>query len=238
MKRPASILVVSFLLCFSCAKKKTANHDGLLGLDYYPTETGKYVIYDVDSVIYSDLPQDTVTYSYRIKERIADSFTDNEGRPAIRMERFIKKYNPQTPYDQLPWTIKEVWLVNATKQSIQVVEGNVRYTKLVFPIEAKNSWNGNANNTIGEWHYTIDYIEKKETVNQTVLEKVLRVDQKDFKTLISWQYYSEKYAKGVGLVSREITDIYSNNIQPGVPVENRIEKGLIYKQLLVSYGYE
>jgi hypothetical protein len=75
-------------------------------------------------------------------------------------------------------------------------------------------------------------------MNQVPLEKVLRVTQKDFKTLISYQAYSEKYARGVGLVQREITDIYSNTIVPGVAVENRIENGLIYKQTLVNYGYE
>lgn len=222
----------------SCSKKKTAGDEGLLGLEYYPTTAGKFIIYDVDSIIYTDLPVDTFTYSYRIKEKLADSFTDNLGQPAIRLERYIKKLNPAKSYDSIPWTVKEVWMVNADKKSIQVVEGNVRYTKLVFPIEANNSWNGNAGNTIGEWLYTIDYIEKKETVNNNVLDKVLKVTQKDYKTLISYQGYSEKYAKGVGLVSREITDIYSNTIKPGVAIENRIEKGMIYKQVLVSYGYE
>ncbi|MCE3259485.1 MAG: hypothetical protein K0S12_1126, partial [Bacteroidetes bacterium] len=41
----------------------------------------------------------------------------------------------------------------------------------------------------------------------------------------------------VGLVYREITDIYSQNVN-SLPVEDRIQKGTIYKQKLVSYGYE
>lgn len=238
MKVLRPILFLTLPLCIACTKKQVKDGEKLLGLDYYPTTEGKYVIYDVDSTIFNDLPRDTFHYAYRIKERIADSFTDNEGRPALRLERFIKKYQIDKSYDQQAWTIKEVWMVNADQVSVQVVEGNVRYTKLVFPIQAKNSWNGNAHNTIGEWQYTIDYVEKKETINGKTLDKVLRVEQKDFRTLISWQFYAEKYAKGVGLVSREITDIYSNNIQPGQPVEDRIEHGIIYKQLLVDYGYE
>lgn len=222
----------------SCSKKKVSDNENLLGLEYYPTVSGKFVIYDVDSIIYTDLPIDTIVYSYRIKEKLTDTFTDNLGQPAIRLERYIKKSDPDRPYDSIPWNIKEVWMVNADKNSIQVVEGNVRYTKLVFPIEANNTWNGNAGNTMGEWLYTIDYIEKKETINNNSLDKVLLVTQKEYKTLISHQSYSEKYAKGVGLVAREITDIYSNTIKPGIPIENRIEKGMKYKQLLVSYGYE
>lgn len=222
----------------SCSKKKISSGNSVYGLDYYPTKPGKFVVYSVDSILYTDLPVDTIVYSYLIKEKIADSFTDNLGQPAIRLERFIKKFDPSRPYDSIPWTIKEVWMVNADNQKIQVVEGNVRYTKLEFPIREKNSWNGNANNTLSEWLYTIEYMDKKENVNNIPLDKVLLVEQKEFKTLISYQYYAEKYAVGVGLVSKEIIDIYSNTIQPTVAIENRIEKGLIYKQLLLSYGYE
>jgi hypothetical protein len=222
----------------ACTKKKIPQDDSLLGLDYYPTTQGKFVVYDVDSTVYNELTLTSKKTKYRIKERIADSFTDNEGRPAIRLERFIKKFDSIKPYDSIPWSIKEVWLVNADKKSVQVSESNVRYTKLIFPVQKDASWNGNARNTIGEWLYTYSYIEKKENINGNVLEKVLYVKQNEFRTLISYQNYFEKYAKGVGLVYREINDIYSNNVVPGVPVEGRIEKGVIYKQTLVTYGYE
>ena len=83
-----------------------------------------------------------------------------------------------------------------------------------------------------------DYINKKETINGNLLEKVLLVKQKDYRTLISYEYYVEKYAEGVGLVSREIKDLLSNSIIANKPVEDRIESGIIYKQTLVTYGYE
>lgn len=223
---------------FSCAKKKIPDTTALNGLEYYPTTIGKYVIYNVDSTIYNSLAQTSVTIKYQIKEKITDNFTDNEGKNALRLERYIKKYNPTKPYDSIPWVIKEVWMVNATNKSIQVVEGNIRYTKLIFPIELNASWNGNAKNTIGEWLYSYFYIDKTETIASSKLDKVLMVKQKDYRTLISYQNYNEKYAKGVGLVYREITDILSNNVIANVPVEGRIEDGLIYKQILVSYGYE
>lgn len=222
----------------ACTKKKIPADESLLGLDYYPTTQGKYVVYDVDSVVYTEIPVDTFIYKYRIKEKLADSFTDNEGKPAIRMERYIKMYNPLKSYDSIPWKIKEVWLVNVDKKSVQVSEGNVRFTKLIFPVQSNVTWNGNARNTIGEWLYTYDYIDKKETINGNVLEKVLMVKQKDLRTFISLQKYIEKYAKGRGLVYREIKDLYSNTVVAGVPVEARIEKGFTYTQKFVTYGYE
>lgn len=236
-----SVLVIfsGFLfLMFACAKKKIPADSGVLGLDYYPTNSGKFVIYDVDSIVYTDLPKDTLRYKYRIKEKLADSFTDNEGKPAIRLERYIKRYNPVKSYDSIPWTMLEVWMVNAGQTSIQVRESNVRFTKLIFPIQEKADWNGNANNTLGELLYNFDYIDKPETINKVTLEKVLLVKQKDYRTAISYQYSAEKYAKGVGLVYREIQDLISNKIITSDPVEARIENGIIFKQTVVTYGYE
>ena len=232
-------ILLFFLFVTSCTKKKIPQDDSLLGLDYYPTTKGKYVIYDVDSTVYNNFPTITVINTkYRIKEKIADSYTDNEGQPAIRLERYIKMFNATKPYDSIPWTIKEVWMVNANKKIIQVSEGNIRYTKLIFPVQTGASWNGNARNTLGQWDYTYDYIDKKETINNNALDKVLYVKQFYFPTAISYQNYFEKYAKGVGLVYREINDIYSNTVVAGVPVQDRIETGVIYKQTIVTYGYE
>lgn len=231
-------ICVTFFLLFSCSKKKVPEDSSLLGLDYYPTELGKFVIYDVDSTVYADLPKDTLVYKYRIKEKFVESFTDNLGQPAIRIERSIKRFNPLKSYDSIPWTIKETWMMNATKSSVQVVESNLRFTKLIFPIQEKVSWNANAHNTLGTQEYTYDYIDRQETIGTRNLSNVLLVKQKDYKTLISYEYYTEKYAKGVGLVSREIKDLLSNSIIANIPVESRIESGIIYKQTLVTYGHE
>jgi len=230
--------VFAALMALSCAKKKVEDASVFLGLDYYPTQIGKYVVYDVDSTVYNDLNQDTVLYKYRIKEKIIEQFTDNEGRKALRLERYVKHFNAAKPYDSIPYVIKEAWMVNADDKKVQVVESNYRYTKLIFPIQLNANWNGNANNTLGEMLYSYNYIDKPETINGTSLEKVLLVKQKDERTQIALQYFVEKYAKGIGLVYREIKDIYSNTVIPGVAIEQRIEKGVIYKQVLVSYGIE
>lgn len=238
MKKVSLILfLLAFIVSF-CTKKSVQTNNQLLGLEYYPLTKGKFVIYEIDSIIYSELPRDTIHYKYLIKEKIAESFLDNEKNPAIRLERYIKKYDTNKNYDSIPWTIKEVWMVNADKKSIQVVEGNVRYTKLIFPVEENATWNGNAKNTIGEWLYSYSYIEKSETINTNSFDKVLLVNQREYRTLISYEHYFEKYAKGTGLVYREISNLLSNTILPNTAVEDRIESGLIYKQSLISHGYE
>ena len=237
------MIFISLLFFISCVKKKSPVNESLLGLDYYPLTQGKYVIYDVDSTHYHSIGTTSINVKYRIKEKIADSFTDNEGKPAIRLERYIKMYPvwPKT-YDSIPWTMKEVWMINASNQSIQVSERDIRYTKLVFPIQENASWNGNAKNVLGEWMYNYVYIDKAETINGFTLQKVLKVKQFNLPTLISYENYVEKYSKDVGLVYREIQAIYSNKVtytnNVVVPIENRIEEGIIYKQSILNWGYE
>lgn len=216
-----------------------------MGYDYAPTTIGKYVVYDVDSTIYDDFHHDTTYSKYRIKEHLAEAITDNQGRPAIKLIRYIKKYNPLVSYDNMSWTIKDVWNYTKTKTTLEVVEEDVRFTKLAFPANQDATWDGNANNTIGEWDYTYIYINNAETINGTAFDNVLYVQQKDDKSknAIHRQFYIEKYAKNIGLVYREIKDLYSNTVTQNPngtikPVEQRIEKGVIYKLTYVTHGSE
>ncbi len=229
-------MVCLCLVFFSC-RKKSPEAPPDLGYGYYPTTLGKFVVYDIDSTIYDDFKHDTVYYKYRIKEKFEANFTDNEGRPTIRLVRYMKWYNPLKPYDSIPWTLKDVWAANKTNASVQVVEENVRLTKLSFPVKANVQWNGNAFNTIGEWDYEYAYVNNPEIIGSGENAVIAQVIQKNYRTAISYQYYTEKYAQGIGLVNRVIKDVYSQNVS-SLPVEQRIEKGVIYYQTYVTHGYE
>ena len=226
------------LLFLTCTKKQVPVTSLNADLQYYPTTIGKFVVYDVDSIVYTGIPRDTIIYSYRIREKLADSYTDNTGRPAIRLERSVKMFNSSFSYDSIPWTVKEVWMVNADQQKIQVMESNVRFTKLVFPVLVNQSWNGNASNTMDPWTYHYEYINQAETINGKSMDKVLLVSQKKDSSAIVYHNYSEKYAAGIGLVYREMTELYSNKVVINVPVTSRIENGFIYRQTFVTFGYE
>lgn len=222
---------------FACKKKVEAPPD--LGYDYAPTTLGKFVIYDADSIVYDDFKHDTTYYKYRIKEKLEEIYVDNQGRNAIKLVRYIKKYNDTISYDNIAWTVKDVWNYTRTATTLEVVEEDIRFTKLIFPVKEESAWNGNANNTIGEWEYKYTYTDVSETINGNTFDNVLMVTQKSDKgNVIHREYYIEKYAKNVGLVYREIKDLRSSFVIPGVPVEQRITSGVIYKLNYVTHGYE
>lgn len=198
------------------------------------------MIYDVDSTVYDDFDGDTTYYKYRIKEKLEEYYYDNEGRKAVRMVRYIKRYDSTMSYDNMNWEVKDVWNYTKTATTLEVVEEDQRFTKLIFPVKEEATWNGNAFNTIGEWEYSYEYIDRAESINGVSFDEVLKVVQKDDKLMnvIHRQYYIEKYAKGIGLVYREIKDLTSSTPVQGVPVENRITRGVIYKLKYVTHGYE
>ncbi|MCX8080455.1 MAG: hypothetical protein N3F09_04365 [Bacteroidia bacterium] len=233
------IVFFSFLTLVNfCKKKSPAHAEQLLGKEYFPLESGRYVVYDIDSLVYNDLTLTSTLYQYRIKEKFADTYLDNEGRRVWRLERYIKKKHPQKPYDSIPYIIKEVWKTYADNQKVEQTEKNVPYIKLIFPVEQGATWNGNALNTLGEQTYRYEYIDKAETINNISLEKVLSVEQKNTETLLSKDYFKEKYAKGIGLVYKEMVSVYSNTLNPSIPLMNRISGGFVYTQKLVQYGKE
>jgi hypothetical protein len=245
IKRVNYIIIFSVFLValFGCKSKTETPPD--VGYDYAPTNIGKYVVYDVDSTVYDDFHHDTTYYKFRIKEQLAEAITDNEGRATIKLIRYIKQYNPLVSYDNIAWTLKDVWSYTKTNTTLEVVEEDIRFTKLIFPATADAIWDGNARNTIGEWDYKYIYVNTAETINGANFDNVLYVEQKDDKNknAIHRQFYIEKYAKNVGLVYREIKDLYSNVVKLNPngtikPVEQRIEKGVIYKLTYVTHGSE
>ncbi len=238
MKPATFILVISLALCFSCSKKKVDTSQFYDDLNYYPLNKGRFIIFEADSIVYTEIPRDTIHYRYRIKELLGDTFTDDEGKTAWKLIRLIKKYNPAITYDSLPWLFKDLWQINADHLKVSVVEENQRFTKLIFPVKEGAQWDGNAANSGEETLYTYSYVNKIETVGGYHFEKVLQVTQKDFRTLISVDHQAEKYAHGVGLVYKEHIELYSNNIVPQKAVENRIEKGVVFTQTLIAHGYE
>ncbi len=211
-----------------------------LGYEFAPQNVGKYIVYDVDSIVYDDFYKDTTQYKYRVKEKLEENITDNQGRPSLRLVRYYKKFNVLTPYEQIQWTVKDVWYYTRTNTALEVVEENKRFVKLSFPVKQDAVWDGNAQNNNGAMNYKYLFIDLKQNINGTTFDNVLCVEQKDDKrkNAIRRQYYIEKYAKGVGLVYREITDLYSNTVIANVPVEKRIEKGIIYKLTYVTHGIE
>jgi len=220
--------VLSLLLInFSCKKEILIRESS--SYHYFPTERGKYVIYDVDSVYHAENDHDnddSVYYwHFQIKEVIDDTFTDGQGRQA----QIIKRYKRDN--DTLDWNFLNVWTQVLTSAAAYKTEDNVPYHKLAFPVSDRITWNGNDANTLEVEIYLYESIHSALTLNSLYFDSTLSVLQRDDDNPVQRIYGKEIFANHVGMIYKE-RDNLSKIIGVG------IVKGTEYKMTIRSYGTE
>ena len=230
-----SLLAIVLHLSF-CKKEKNTTIAIDDGYNYFSFDVGKYVIYDVDSIVHNDFTQQVDTFKYQLKELNESIFLDNSGRNTMRKERYKRNYNDTVAYDLMPWILISASQANKTNTTVEETENNVRYVKLNFPVKKDKSWNGNVYNTLGEQNYSYTDIHVSRTIGTIAFDSTLLVTQINTENLIEKKYHIEIYATNIGLVDKEITDVKSTNIVAGVPLMKRITSGVEYKMTIHSYG--
>ncbi|HEY8733871.1 MAG TPA: hypothetical protein VIL90_04850 [Puia sp.] len=131
------ILLFLSLLVWSCKKNNPLVTDG--SSDYYPMHVGNYIIYRMDSLKYINVGSQDTLISYHAKEVVDDSITDNLGRLSYRVIRYLSDTTETSE-----WVPSIAYLVTPLKGSVEVVENNLRFIKLVTPVQDGISWLGNS----------------------------------------------------------------------------------------------
>jgi hypothetical protein len=137
--RNLSCYILLFLSSFvwSCKKNNPLVTDG--PSDYYPMHVGNYIIYRMDSLKYINVGSQDTLISYHAKEVVDDSITDNLGRLSYRVIRYLSDTTETSE-----WVPSIAYLVTPLKGSVEVVENNLRFIKLVTPVQDGISWLGNS----------------------------------------------------------------------------------------------
>jgi hypothetical protein len=220
----AGALFFSFLLV-GCEKKE----DGFTSdavTDYMQLEKGKYILYRLDSMRFTEFGQRDTTISYQAKDVVEGAITDNLGRAGWRIVRYLRDFNSTNDQDWTPLMTYQV-ITSASGNDVELSENNFRYVKLTTPVKDGRSWRGNGylpsnpyqdlyefsnDEDIQEWDYTYQDIGMPLTLNNKTYDSTITVLQiADSANLpiqanvpASKTYWIEKYAKGVGLVYKEV----------------------------------
>ncbi|HSH66175.1 MAG TPA: hypothetical protein VLB84_10340 [Bacteroidia bacterium] len=240
-----SILFIFVSSIFSCKKEQSQAVD--MGYSYFPDQVGHFVVYDVDSFYYNDFTDHIDTFKFQLKEKIESAFPDNQNRRTLRIERYVKFYDPVKPYSTIPWKLRNVWVANRTDRTAERVEENIRINKLIFPVSSKSSWNGNSQNTLPPVNYSYLFVDLPRTIGKIAFDSVLQVNQQDETNLISKKFYIEKYARNIGLTYKHVIDVQSqpdgvpDSLLPvwiATPIMERVDAGIQYIVTINSYGNE
>lgn len=217
MQKGTSFAVVLSILIVLISCKKNDSFTSAPLSDYYPLQPGKYITYQLDSTVFISFGTRDTVIRYQVQDRVDAQITDNTGRPAYRVLRFIRKNESQ------PWTPGNTFMVVPTGNSIEYIENNLRYVKLQLPIVQDFTWKGNGyidassiNSEVrylDDWDYMYDSVNVPLSLGSLVIDSTIKVAQRDEflgqdpnepGTQYGERNYSvEKYAKGIGLVYKE-----------------------------------
>lgn len=186
------LFFVLVLFAFTTCKKNNTQVD--LHYDYFPVKIGSWVSYKVDSIGYDDFTGVVDTSQYFVKELIESHFQDNQGRKTLRIERYFK--------DSIDgeWYLNNVWKANRLAHKAEKVEENLRFTKLIFPIREKATWDGNVSNILQPQEYSYTNIHEPYTVDGLSFDSTITVLQAEETSLFTEISAYEIYAKHIGCV--------------------------------------
>jgi hypothetical protein len=92
----------------------------------------------MDSLKFVNVGSQDTTISYLAKEVVEDSISDNLGQPSYRVVRYLSDTTGSSG-----WTPSIAYMVTPLKNSVEVVENNLRIIKMVTPVQDWVSWQGN-----------------------------------------------------------------------------------------------
>ncbi len=221
LKKKIIYLVIISAVIFSACKKETEYLNSPQMSEFVPLEVGKYITYDLDSLIYINFGTKDTTIHYQVKHLVAGTLTDNLGRPGYRIIRYIRKNASES------WQPDNTFEAVNTGKSYEFIENNMRFIKLMEPIKNNFSWKGNKYiqilpssdgstsypdfSYLDDWDYTYEDVNQPLVLGSLTLDSCLVVNQRNevLNDPDNPQVYSEinigieKYAKGIGMVYRK-----------------------------------
>jgi hypothetical protein len=237
--RSGVFIIVTLFSLLSCETSPELATD--VGLDYFPLKVGAYQIYSIDEThINQTIEQKSI---YELKLQVLDSSLNQEGGFSYTIQR-QKRDNPG-----LPWKNIDAWTSRVAGRQAIVKEGNTSYVKIAFPTMNGLEWDGNSFNDLGGDQscgenkdrpcdtYSLESLGKEFVVadGMAFTETLTVVQNENMDLIVKQDVRKEVYAKGIGLIYKEsvILEYCSTDDCKG---DQKVDKGLRYKQVIKEYG--
>tara|TARA_B110000967_G_scaffold89379_1_gene91948 strand:+ start:271 stop:933 length:663 start_codon:yes stop_codon:yes gene_type:complete len=220
MKKQNNFIILFLIIISSCKPINYIDED--YHSKYFPIELNQEKEFLVTNINHSSFGKDTVTYY--LKEVISEKFLNLEGDSAYRIERFWKTDSTDN------YEIKDIWVANKSLNFAQLVEENIRFTKLIFPFDVNVVWDGNAFNNQQSQEYRIESINIPYNVNGLSFDSSITVIQNYKSNLLEYENSKEIYVIGVGLVYKEDIEVLINSAD-----SNDFSQGYEFYQELIEF---
>lgn len=175
--------------------KKDALEPVPMGYEFFPLRVGHWVEYEVDSLWRDDVLNVHDSVSYRLLERVEETYTDAEGRTAYRILRYVAD-------DLGEWHVRDVWSAYMDERFAEKTEENKRRLKLSFPVRQARSWDVNVYNADDELEVAYREVDRPWASGSLSFPKSVLVRNVLPANLIVRRDYEEHYVREVGMVQK------------------------------------
>ena len=170
---------------------------------YFPVHENDSAEFHVLEIQHTSLASDTLQYF--LKEVTKNPYIDGEGDIAFQLHRFWKQDSTEQ------YQIKDVWSVKKTVSGVEQVEENIRFVKMIFPLDELSYWDGNLFNQLGEQEYTVSQIHSPFNMFGMMIDSVVEISHDFNANLLEYDNAIEIYALHKGLIYKEEINLSINN---------------------------
>lgn len=250
MNQHKLLLIVSFFMIIilslvSCSSETETYDESKLGKDFFPVETGKYWIYQSDSIIYRSGGVFRDTVRSFLKEEIGDSFVDLSGLKQYRVNRYFKRNIEDA------WLYQNTWATYLDGSRAMRQEDNLKFIKLIFPFKKGSRWNGNQyldteiNIEVGgemlknmylNWNSRIESRDTLLTLAGKSYPSIIVNLVNDTTSNVDKKVVIESYGKNVGLVHKSVIILQDDSFSSEKPIEQRAKRGFFHQLILLDHN--
>ena len=218
------------LLTGSC--RSVSTEPSSPGYEYFPLETGHYVIYDITEQQYTLPATLPVQQTYQLKEVVGAAYADVTGQQAYRLVRYRR------PGESQPWQPDSVWSARLGDSEGIRTENGLDVVKLRFPVSNGLRWNANQHNAAGTDEYELRNSGQPYRVLDKQFDETVTVVAQQDSTLVSQDKRIEVYAKQVGLIYKERVQLQYCSSSPTCIGKYQVDYGVRQVYRVRSSGSE
>lgn len=247
LRFPIFLLLFGVFSLTSCEEETIAATDFSLGYDYYPLEVGKYISYQVDSILYDPTDGRIIrdSSSIQMREAVVASFEDEKGQKVFTIERSERESEANE------WEIKHVYSTYRTDLQVVRQEENLSFLKMIFPLDRGTNWDalgfdptliisvaGESVELFKNWESIVTDVDEPLSIGNFSFDEVSTIELARDTNSIELRSAFEQYAKGIGLIYKEISILNTQNIgaEDNVLWEDKAEQGFLMYQKVIDYN--
>ncbi len=249
-----------FLMCLMIAILSCDNDAvNMQGVDdseeYFPLQVGRYIEYQVDSIVFDDAPGGNTkdTSTFLLREEVKSLQVSGSGDTIYTIHRLRRNNQSQQ------WVLKDVWTSYFDEHNALRNEENLIFRKMTHPVYEGLRWiatayiNPQTTVRIGTenlepyeyWESRVLTVDDTAKVGSFTFAdgEIMKIIQTDSDDDLMKRYVHETYARGIGLVARRDSILDSRCIDLGDfgPCIDKAwidhaSKGYILSQVMIGHN--